>query len=155
MVSDSYLRLQTVSPPSPTVEERGATASVAEEIPLPTNQNPTNPNEIHESAERAAPEPETQRSPSPVSIQVVMPEVESTTSAIETPIPKENTIPVEQPEVVDATPRSSFQPIFQRSPATSVGPSTTEHNVAEASPPSSPSVGGFPHKKPMEVLKRL
>lgn len=84
-----------------------------------------------------------------------MPEVASTTSSVETPIPKENTIPVEQPEVVDATPRSSFQPIFQRSPATSVGPSTTEHNVAEASPPSSPFVGGFPHKKPMEVLKRL
>lgn len=147
--------MQTIPPPLPTVEERDATVSVAEEMPHPTNPNPINTNEVHESSERAAPEPEVQRSPSPIAIQFVMPEVASTSSAVETPAPKDTTVPVEQPEAVEAIPKSSFQPIFQSPPATLVDPSTTAQNMSEASPPSSPSIGGFPHKKPMEVLKKL
>lgn len=139
-------------PPSPIVEEGDATAAVAEEIPRPPSPDPINPNEVHEPFERAAWEPIAQRSPSPVAIRVEMPKVAPTPSAVETPLPRATTAPVKQPEVVDATPTSSFQPIFQRPPATTVDPSTTEQNASDASPPS---VGGFPNRKPMEVLKKL
>lgn len=135
------LCLQTVPPPSPAVGEGDATTSIAEERPRSPSPNPNNPNEVSGSTERAALESPTQRSPSPIALRVEMPNVAHTPSTVEKPLPKATTVPETQPEVVKATPKTSFQPIFQKPPATPVDPPADEQDASDASPSSPPSKG--------------